>query len=103
MDTRHDDEARIEAVPTRAVQPDAAVFSIAPVARRKRTLPVLAATAVAFGIVGVALAGTIGRPQPLPNVAVAAKAPVAVDVPGERTGSIGLGEGPFGPLDGRTG
>jgi len=44
-----------------------------------------------------------GRVQPVPRTAVVAKAPVAVDVPGVRTQSQRLAEGPFGPLDGRTG
>src|SRR5215218_8213899 len=112
MDTRHRDDAVTDpgaigaggvGATVEATSPDAAVFSVAPVSGRRRRFPVAAAAVLGVGVLGIAVAGTLGRTQPLLKTPVIAKGPVTIDIPEVRSQSQRLAEGPFGPLDGRTG
>jgi hypothetical protein len=103
MDNRGRDDARPQDAAVEEIRPDEAVFDMAPLRQAKRSYSLVAAAAFAIGIVGVAIAGGIGRESPSPIVADVPHAPAVVDVPGVRTSSQRLFEGPFGPLDGRTG
>ena len=103
MDNRGRDDAQPQDAAVEEIRPDEAVFDMAPLRQAKQSYGLVAAGALAIGIVGIAVVGGIGRQVPPPVVAQVADVPAVLDVPGVRTSSQRLFEGPFGPLDGRTG
>ena len=101
MDTRRGADPRPQAT-GEEIQPDQAVFTVASLQRPKRSVPVGVVVALAIGIVAVAIVGALGRQPPAPIAAEVPRPPV-VTAPPVRSTSERLAEGPFGPLDGRTG
>lgn len=102
MDTRRGADPRAQAT-GEEIQPDQAVFTVASLQRPKRSVSVGVVVALAIGIVAVAIVGALGRQPSQPIAAEAPRPTVSVPAPPAGLPSERLAEGPFGPLDGRTG